>query len=124
MNYLNYPVYYLEKGDFDSNGNIINPRVPRNKPVLLMIQAGFCGYCTQAKPDFQKFANDYSDKVFVATIQGDGKEKGEIGISDILPNIRKDFRGYPDYVLFVNGQPQPKQIKGRKYKDLVEFVGL
>ena len=48
--------------DFDSNGNLINSKIPKNIPVLIMIQADFCGYCTKAKPEFEKFAKKNEGK--------------------------------------------------------------
>ena len=50
---LRRPVGYLEASDFDEAGNLINPTL-MNKPVLIMVQAEFCGYCTKAKPGFQQ----------------------------------------------------------------------
>ena len=51
--YLTKPIAYLTIKDFDSNGNLINPKLKDGK-VIIMIQANFCGYCTIAKPAFQE----------------------------------------------------------------------
>ena len=52
MMYLN-KVAYLQDSDFDIKGNIINKNIPDNIPIVIMLQAEFCGYCTKAKPAFQ-----------------------------------------------------------------------
>ncbi len=44
--YFEKPVYYLQRNDFDDNGNLIVPEL-RNKKVIIMIQANYCGHCTQ-----------------------------------------------------------------------------
>ena len=122
MNYLNYPVYYLERSDFDSSGNISNSRIPKHIPVVVMLQSNFCLHSNDAKPAFQKFANDYNKNVFCATVQGDGKELGEQGLHDFMTKLKGKFRGYPDYILYINGVKQSKNIEGRSYQDLVDFV--
>jgi thiol-disulfide isomerase/thioredoxin len=121
MKYLNDPVVYLQESDFDENGNLINPNIPKDKPVVIMIQAVFCGYCTEAKPAFQKYADNNKGKIFCATIQGDGKEKGEKELSSKLKLIKPGFRGYPDYVKYKGGKRVPGEITGRTLKDLEQF---
>ncbi len=72
------PVYYLQRNDFDDNGNLIVPEL-RNKKVIIMIQANYCGHCTHAKGDYYKAAKyikeleknggtSYKNKVVFATI--------------------------------------------------------
>jgi thiol-disulfide isomerase/thioredoxin len=122
--YLNKPVAYLEDSDFNSSGDLVNPLIPKDKAVVIMIQANFCGYCTVAKPDFQKFADITKDKVFAATIQGDGKEPGEKALSNKIKLIQPDFRGYPDYVVYLNGKRVDKKIEGRGVDDLINFSSL
>jgi thiol-disulfide isomerase/thioredoxin len=120
---LEYPVRYLQLSDFDSNGNLINPSIPRNKPIIVMVQADFCGYCTQAKPAYQEFANKHSDKVFVATIQGDGKRQGEPELSQLLRSgkVAPNFNGFPSYFAIVNGQ-KVAHNGGRSLEELEAFV--
>ena len=125
--YLNKPIAYLQDSDIDSVGNLINPKIQKNKPVILLIQANYCGYCTQAKPDFQKFANENTDKVFCVTIQGDPDDtsmEGEKQLVSRLKNIKPNFKGYPDYVLYINGKKVNKEITGRDIKSLEQFAGI
>lgn len=61
---------YLEEADVNADGTL-KPHITNGKPVVLMLQGDFCGYCTQAKPEFQRLrqrARDFS----CATIQIDG----------------------------------------------------
>ena len=112
----------MEDGDIDNKGHIINPKIPINKPVLVMVQAGWCPHCTHAKPAFQEFANQYKDEVFCATIEADGERKSEKDLAKRINVIIPDFKGFPDYVLFINGKPQSKKVEGRSVIDLEKFV--
>lgn len=122
--YLYKPIAYLEDQDMDNNGFLINPEIPKDKPVIVMVQAGWCPHCTDAKPDFQKFADQYKDVVFAATIQSDGERESEkklfSRIKDKLPN----YRGFPHYVLYINGKPLNREIAGRSVESLAQFTGL
>lgn len=122
--FLARPVAYLTNDDFNTQGTITNSQIPNNIPVVVMLQANFCGYCTDAKPAFQAFAEKHIGKVFAGTIQGDGTEPGEKELSKRLKTLKKDFRGYPDYILFVGGKPVNKSMKGRSLKDLEDFSGV
>jgi thiol-disulfide isomerase/thioredoxin len=121
MKYLNKPIAYLQDSDFDASGSIINSAIPNDKPVVIMIQANFCGHCTNAKPDFQQYAEHIGDKVFCATIQGDGDQPGEAELGKRLSVIKPGFRGYPDYVKYKNGKRVDGDISGRKLEHLIKF---
>jgi thiol-disulfide isomerase/thioredoxin len=121
MKYLNKPVHYLQKDDFDANGNLINPNIPKNIPTLIMIQANFCGHCVTAKPAYQELANEMDGKVFFATIQGDGTEPGEKELGDMLNTIDKSFRGFPTYIAYHNGK-RTVHKGGRSVDDLKKFI--
>ena len=114
-------VGYLEDVDFDRNGNLINSDIPKDKPVVVMIFASWCGYCRQTKPAFQEFANKMKGKVFCAAIQSDGERPSEKRLSDKLKTIKPDFRGFPDFILFKNGKQINKELKGRSVQDFIEF---
>ena len=122
MSYLNKPVAYLVESDFDNNGNLINPQIPRDKPVVIMLQGNFCGYCTQAKPAFQKFAESNKGMVFAATIQGDGKEPGEQELSKKLNEFFPDFEGFPTYIGYKNGKFVGVHHGGRSVEELEKFA--
>ena len=118
--FLNYPIGYLQVTDFDANGNLINPNIPKDKKVLIMIQANFCGYCTKAKPDFQDLANE--GDVMCLTIQADGEEKGERELGEMLRTIDPSFKGFPHYVLYRGGKRVATHEGGRTRADLRAFV--
>ena len=122
MMYLQKPIGYLVNSDFDEDGNLTNKKIPTNIPVLIMIQANFCGYCSHAKPAFQEFANKNEGKVFCATIQGDGKEVGEKELMRKIKKIDPSFRGYPSYVVYKNSKLNKVHNGGRDEKDLEKLI--
>jgi thiol-disulfide isomerase/thioredoxin len=122
MMYLQKPIGYLVNSDFDEDGNLINKKIPNNIPILIMIQANFCGYCSHAKPAFQEFANKNEGKVFCATIQGDGKEVGEKELMKKIKKIDPSFRGYPSYVVYKNNKLIKVHNGGRDEKDLEKLI--
>ena len=119
---LNKHVAYLEDQDFDLSGKLINPDVPKNVPVVIMMQASWCPHCTNAKPAFQQFADQYKGKVFCATIQSDGERASEKLLGKRLEVIKPGFQGFPDYVLYKNGSRVNKEITGRGVEQLESFV--
>ena len=123
MKYLDAPVAYLQDHDFDAQGNLIAD-IPRDIPTVVMLQAEFCGYCTQAKPAFQEFCNTHNGEVFCATVQSDGSEPGEKELGKRLSKIIPGFRGFPEYVLYKNGKRVDKKISGRSVADLKAFAGV
>ncbi len=53
--YFEKPVYYLQRNDFDDNGNLIVPEL-RNKKVIIMIQANIVDTAQMPKGDYYKAA--------------------------------------------------------------------
>ena len=118
-------VAYLEESDFDTKGNLINPDIPHNKPVVVMMQASWCPHCKHATPDFDKFAELTKGKVFCATIQSDGDRESEKTLGKrIKETIKSNFRGFPDYALYKNGKRVDVEISGRSVEDLKKFAGV
>jgi thiol-disulfide isomerase/thioredoxin len=118
------PIGYLENSDFDSEGTLVNPNIPKDIPVVIMMQASWCGYCQKAKPAFQQFADQNQGKVFCATIQADGVRPSEKALGKRIPSIKKGFRGFPEYVLYKAGSPVDKQITGRDVEHLKVFASV
>ena len=120
MDYLTRPVVYLDSTDFDDEGNIINPLIPTDKPIFIMFQANFCGFCKMAKPDFQEFA-EKNPNFFVATIQADSQNPDVANFKNKINKIYPDLVGFPSYMFYAQG----KRIiynGGRSYKDLQTFA--
>lgn len=121
MSYLTRPVAYLEDTDFDKHGNLTNPNIPKNKPVVIFAHASWCPHCVTAKPAFQEFANKMKGKVFTAAIQADGERKSEQALGNRIDTLKPGFIGFPDYLLYVNGQRVDSEPQGRDVAALVEF---
>ena len=113
-------VNYLEGSDVNSDGSI-KSSVNKGKPVLLMMQSNYCPHCTNAKPAFQKLANDMGNTVCVATIQTDGGPS-DLAAAKALKNVNTS-RGVPAYLVF---DKQGRFIKmhegGRDYNSLVQVM--
>ena len=113
-------VAYLEVDDFNSDGSL-KPHVNNGKPVVLMAQGGFCGYCQQAKPAFVQFAAE-STNVIAATLVTDG-EASEKQASKFIKIWDSKHRGIPAYFGFgSNGKFEKLHDSGRGLADLKSFA--
>lgn len=121
---LDKHVAYMEDHDFDKNGKLINNDAPKDIPVVIMIQATWCGHCKKAIPAFQEFANSTVGKVFCATIQIDGERPSEVALGKRIKKIDSSFRGFPHYFIILGGKTIPKEIKGRSVKHLRKFATI
>lgn len=122
MMFLNDPVQYIVNSDIDSKGNLISNEVSNTKPVMMMVQAGFCGHCTNAKPAFQEFAEKNKDKVACVTIQADGNEPDEKELGKRLNDFLPEFRGFPDYRVYHKGKLIHNHKGGRSVQDLENCI--
>lgn len=115
---LNYPIAYLERNDFSDSGELL---VMDGKPVLIMIQAGYCGGCTAVKPEFQKLADEGS--ITCMTIQLDGERQSEKDLNIIMNNIYPNLETVPSYILYMNKQKRiPYTGSDRSFESLKSFV--
>ena len=122
MSTLYHPVWYLENKDINSNGELV---VFPDKNVVVMLQTSWCPHCTNAKPAFQQFAEQYQDQIICATIQADGDTEDEKKLGKRIDQIVPDFQGFPDYCLFVNGKRDgSRKIESRDLQGLVAFANL
>ncbi len=108
-------VAYLEDGDITSDGKL---KIPSNKPVVVMLQGLFCGYCKKFLKDYQEAANRLKGKADMATIVID-KEKN---LGKEVTNYVPGFKGVPMVVIFKNGKYSKTYDGPRKAADLIEFV--
>lgn len=112
-------VAYLEIQDFNSDGSL-KSYVGNGKPVLLMGQGNYCGYCKMAKPALQQFANS-QNQVVVATILCDG-DQPEKEASEFFKVWNPQHRGIPSYFGFSsNGKFKANHGVGRDVKSLENF---
>ena len=113
-------VPYLEKEDVNPDGSL-KQYVNRGKPCVVMVQGLFCGFCGQAKPDFEKFSHS-SKNVVGATVQIDGSPSEKMAGQMITQND-PSYRGVPSYMGF---NSQGKYVKthqgGRDAKSLYQFA--
>jgi thiol-disulfide isomerase/thioredoxin len=84
MDKFNSSILYLEDSDFDKSGKLIRDL---KKPLVVMIQKRACGFCQQAKPAYQEFANRINDAMVVGTIDADA-DKALINRIDKIVQIR------------------------------------
>lgn len=118
-NDLKYPVAYLELHDFD-DGNLLVEQF-RETPVLVLIQAGWCGACTAAKPEFQRFAE--MGVASAATIQDDGERESERKLSKIVSRIYPEkMIGFPSYMLITASGRKMAYNGPRDAESLKRFV--
>ena len=114
-------IVHLEVNDF--KGKVL---CFQDKPVegkwLCMIQGSFCGYCTQAKPEFIKASRMAKGKAVFCTVQIDGSE-GEQKLSKKLKTITGyDLGGVPAYILFEDGKSKALHKGNRDSVTLIEFI--
>lgn len=110
---------YLEDTDFNPDGSL-KPHVNQGMPCVVMVQGNFCGYCNQAKPAFQQFAD--AKKAVACTIQIDGSPS-EKKCAAIVQALDKSYRGVPCYLGFNSqGRYAGTHNGGRDAVALVEFA--
>ena len=81
---FNQNVAYLQNTDFNEKG-VFTKNIGDNTPMLILLQAHWCGHCKKMKPQFQAAANEIienKEDIFMATI--DFKENS-------LYNCYKEF---------------------------------
>ena len=117
------PIIYLQRKDFmiTSNKEIMLKGFGADDIVVIMIQGGFCGYCTKAKPEYINFASKMVriPNVYPCTIQTDNKDCGDC--DDLREYLFK--QGVPSYVAFRGGRLVGEyNDNSRSSESLIEFV--
>jgi thiol-disulfide isomerase/thioredoxin len=112
-------IAYLEVDDFNSDGSI-KSYVNNRKPIVLMAQAHYCGYCKQAGPALEQFAKESPD-LLVATIVTDG-ETSEQQAAKFIKKWDPNHRGVPAYFGFSpDGKFAKLHTGGRDVASLKKF---
>jgi thiol-disulfide isomerase/thioredoxin len=107
-------VPHLEMEDFTPDMKL-KPHVTRGKPVVVMAQGHFCGYCTQAKPAFAAFCKETT--IVGATIQIDSEKD----VGGKISGWDKTYRGVPFYLGFNSKGQYVKSHSGRDKASLLAF---
>lgn len=110
-------VAYLEDEDFDSEGNLLIDT--NGKPVCIMLQGSFCGYCTQMKPEYHKFAKALGDRVFMATIHIDGNDS-ERKLNKRLSSFVPNYEGVPIVLGYDRDGKYVKTHDGKRTAEALE----
>jgi thiol-disulfide isomerase/thioredoxin len=112
---------YLEEADLTEEGHL-QPSLMKalgNKPVLLMVQGNFCGWCTIAKPEFQKLCDQPDFKCL--TIQIDDGKSGDKAAQKV--NKVHASRGVPTFLIFgKDGKFSNAHDGERKADSLLESI--
>lgn len=122
---LVYPIAYLQTEDFNPDGTIKDiPLLERHRKLVVLVQSGKCIHCDRAKPAFQSVANYLKHKANFATLQiDDGKAGDPQDLQKIIGSIEPNFKGFPDYVMFVDGEPiKGFKPKGRSETALMQWI--
>ncbi len=113
-------VFYLEKDDITSNGSI-KPYVTNGKPVVLMVQGLFCGFCVKASPAFEKAASINKEIVF-CSVKIDGADT-EKAAASIITKLDKSYKGVPTYYSFDRkGNYVTTHTGGRDVDSITKFA--
>ena len=93
-------IFMLEDAAISSEGEMMfAPGVVR----IVLCQASWCGHCKDAKPEFQKAADQLSgSRVVFCTIDCSGGGDASKSHKDLVSRLGKLFevRGYPTYLVF------------------------
>lgn len=129
MDFNNSNVIFLEMHDFEGNTLTINGK-PFPGTVFVMVQKTHCGFCTQAKPDFIKIANDFGAKnlhnksVVFATIKVDGESQEQRLAQSLRQITGKELTGVPAYLIFKNGKFAGLYKGGRDYDSIRKSLDI
>lgn len=106
---------YIDDKDTDGQ-NLLIPGCSE-KIVIIMIYSDYCGYCTQAMPAFNEFADKY--RQYVIALKCDVNDpRGKA----FLEKIRYNPTAVPDFLKFRNCQRVEEKLRGRSLQDFVNFI--
>ena len=105
-------VTYLEGSDINQDGSL-KSHVLTGKPIIVMVQGKFCGYCTRAKPDFVKFSRN--PHCSCMTVEIDGGE-GDKAAAQALSAVNKSG-GVPVFLGFSKDGKYVKVCDGPRTPD-------
>lgn len=114
---------HLDINDFDKTTNVMTYKGKDVKGRwFCMVQGNFCGYCTQAKPEFLKAKQMVGNDVMFCTVQIDGTNS-EQKLGKQMKNITKmALNGVPAFILFIDGKPAKLYEGNRNAGSLAQFA--
>jgi len=111
------PVVYLDGSDFDIGTSSLTITEAMEKPVVVFVHSESCIHCANAKPEYQKFAQQYEGSVIVAAVDiNDARGK------EFLTKMGYTISGVPDYLKFVRGKWVDEKPQGRNLNSLIQFA--
>ncbi|HVF16572.1 MAG TPA: thioredoxin [Steroidobacteraceae bacterium] len=84
-----------------------------DKPVLLKFEAEWCGPCQAMKPTIAELADQYGDKVTIATIDIDQNNQTPYKLG---------IRGVPTVMLFSNGNIVSQKVGLARKSELAAMI--
>ena len=112
------PVPYLEDHDFDSRGNLVQHAL-KDKPLMVMVQASWCGGCRATKPAFEKFAQ--TNLLNTAFIQLDGSRPSQQNLAMRVDKISPERSEYiPSFFVITPSGKKFMYKDGSSFDDLVK----
>jgi len=119
---MNYPVPYLENHDFDVRGNLIQTSL-KDKPLMVMVQASWCGACQMTKPTFEQFAK--MGLLNTAYIQVDGGRPSQQSLAarvDAIAPERVEY--YPTFFIITPSGQKFMFKEGHSIQDFVKAAKM
>lgn len=111
-------VIYLDGADINSDGSL-KDYVHKGAPSVVMVQGNFCGFCTKAKPAFEKFVQLSGGRGMTAQTDGNSSEQQAAKFSQMWGASG----GVPAYVGFdAQGKPVKLHSGNRDENSLMEFL--
>jgi len=84
-----------------------------DRPVLLKFEADWCAPCQAMKPAIEELANEYGDKLTIATLDIDQNNR--------TPS-RFGIRGVPTVILFKNGSVVGQKVGLARKAELAALI--
>ena len=92
-------VVYLVDESVDDKGKLSKDvlNYAQGRPILVMCQGSFCGWCQKAKPEFE-FSAVKNEDILHASIEIDGDES-EKKLASRIDKYIDNYKGVPHYAL-------------------------
>uniref|UniRef100_H2Z5S1 Thioredoxin domain-containing protein n=1 Tax=Ciona savignyi TaxID=51511 RepID=H2Z5S1_CIOSA len=94
----------------------LNKLIKKNKPMLVMFYAPWCGYCKRFKPVFSEAATELKGEVILAGLDAEGNKDAQ--------SIRQTYNitGFPKTLYFDKGKRQFEYSGGHTKQEVVDWL--